>query len=161
MRKATLKHRSALAGLVVAAATAAAGAAPPGAAARAPALPSSVAINLGLGRVYAPTSPFNSRIPANPRLVPNSRQIVQRITSWGPPAKYNAGADGTSEDWSHPVYFARRSDPVYWIHQTGWANPDLEGRRIHIPVGARPASGGDASFSVVGPYRGWEYDFWN
>jgi len=82
------------------------------------------------------------------------------VVSWGPPAKNYAGVAGTSEDWSHPVYFARRSDPVYWIHQTGWANADIEGRRIHIPVGAKPAGGGDAAFSVVQPFRGWECDFW-
>ena len=161
MRKATLKHRSALVGLAVAAATTLAGAAPSGAVARAPDLPSSVVINLGLGRVYAPTSPFNTPVGANPRLAPNSGEIIRRITSWGPPARFNAGAAGTSEDWSHPVYFARWSDPVYRIHQTGWANPDIEGQRIHIPVGAKPAGGGDSEFTVVGPYRGWEYDFWD
>ena len=113
------------------------------------------------GQVYQDASPFNTPVPANPQLAPNSSQIVHRVTSWGPPAKPYAGAAGTSDDWSHPVYFARWSDPVYRIHQTGWANPDIEGKRIHIPVGAKPAGGGDASFSVVGPWRGWEYDFWD
>ena len=119
------------------------------------------ASSLSNGQVYQDASPFNTPVPANPQLAPNSSQIVHRVTSWGPPAKPYAGAAGTSDDWSHPVYFARWSDPVYRIHQTGWANPDIEGQRIHIPVGAKPAGGGDASFSVVGPFRGWEYDFWD
>jgi hypothetical protein len=161
MRQVSLKHRSALVGLAVAAATTVAGAAPATAATRTPAIPASVKVNLGLVQPYAAASPFNTPVPANPRLAPNSGQIVNRLTSWGPPAKFNAGASGTSKDWSHPIYFARWSDPVYTIHQTGWANPDVEGKRIHIPVGAKPAGGGDASFSVVGPWRGWEYDFWN
>jgi len=79
--------------------------------------------------------------------------------SLGPPAGNNAGAAGTPMDWSHPLYFAKASDPVYTIHQTGWANPDVEGRHIHIPVRAKPAGGDDASFSVVDT-DGWEYDFW-
>src|SRR5919201_1227773 len=133
---------------------------PAGAVVGTPELPASVKVNMGLVQPYAATSPFNTPVPANPRILANSRQIVQRVTSWGPPAKYNAGAAGTSKDWSHPVYFARWSDPAYTIHQTGWANEDIEGRRIHIPVGAKPAAGGDGAFSVVGPWRGWEYDFW-
>jgi hypothetical protein len=133
---------------------------PPGAGAARTKL-TSAQLSMSLGRSYAPASAFNRPIPANPRLVANSSQIVHRITSWGPPASFEAGAAGTAEDWSRPVYFARFTDPVYWIHQSGWANPDIEGRRIHIPAGAMPAGGGDASFSVVGPYRRWEYDFWD
>ena len=132
-----------------------------GAVTRTPNVSPSTNLNLSIGQVYQDASPFNTPVPANPQLAPNSSQIVHRVTSWGPPAKPYAGAAGTSDDWSHPVYFARWSDPVYRIHQTGWANPDIEGKRIHIPVGAKPAGGGDASFSVVGPFRGWEYDFWN
>ena len=113
----------------------------------------------GVTPFYSSSSPFNTPVPANPTVAPNSSQIVQRLASLGPPAANNAGAAGTPMDWSHPVYFAKASDPVYTIHQTGWANPDVEGRQIHIPVGAKPAGGDDASFSVVDT-DGWEYDFW-
>jgi hypothetical protein len=98
-------------------------------------------------------------VPADPKVVPNSAKIVQRLVSQAPPAANYAGASGTSRDWSHPVYFAKASDPVYRIHQTGWANPDIEGRLIHGPAGARPAGAGDSAFSVVDT-DGWEYDFW-
>jgi hypothetical protein len=113
----------------------------------------------GVTPFYSSSSPFNTAVPANPTVAPNSDQIVQRLASLGPPAANSAGTAGTSMDWSHPVYFAKASDPVYTIHQTGWANPDVEGRQIHIPVGAKPAGGDDASFSVVDT-DGWEYDFW-
>jgi hypothetical protein len=113
----------------------------------------------GVTPFYSSSSPFNTPVPANPTVAPNSSQIVQRLASLGPPAANNAGAAGTPMDWSHPVYFAKASDPVYTIHQIGWANPDVEGRQIHIPVGAKPAGGDDASFSVVDT-DGWEYDFW-
>jgi hypothetical protein len=114
----------------------------------------------GVTPFYAASSPFNSPVSGSPQLASNSSQIVQRIVSQGPPAPSLAGASGTSRDWSHPVYFAKASDPVYTIHQTGWANPDIEGKQIHIPVGAKPAGGGDASFGVVDT-DGWEYDFWS
>jgi len=98
-------------------------------------------------------------VAADPKVVPNSAKIVQRLVSQGPPAANYAGASGTSRDWSHPVYFAKASDPVYRIHQTGWANPDIKGRLIHGLAGARPAGADDSSFSVVDT-DGWEYDFW-
>jgi hypothetical protein len=131
-----------------------------GAEADAPDVPASVNFNLRVGPVYETNGPFSDPVPANPQLAPNSWQIVQRVTSWGPPGKNYAGAAGTSMDWSHPIYYGRPSDPVYRIHQTGWPNADIEGQLIHIPVGARPAGAGDGSFSVVEP-DGWEYDFWD
>jgi hypothetical protein len=135
-------------------------AAPAGAVAGTPDVPASVNFNLKMGPPYGDASPFNTPVPANPQLAPDSWQIVQRLTSWGPPARPYAGAAGTSDDWSHPLYFAKPSDPVYTIHQTGWANEDIEGQQIHIPDGAEPAGGGDAEISVVEP-DGWEYDFWD
>src|SRR5439155_12391490 len=89
-------------------------------------------------RPFSSSSPFNTPVPAHPKLVSNSAQIVHRVVSQGPPATNHAGSAGTSEDWSHPAYFATASDPRYRIHQTGWINPDIEGRRIHIPPGAKP-----------------------
>jgi hypothetical protein len=95
----------------------------------------------------------------HPKVATHSAQIVQRLVSWGPPGPSYAGASGTSADWSHPLYFAKASDPRYRIHQTGWVNRDIEGRHIYIPRRARPAGGGDGSFTVVQP-DGWEYDFY-
>jgi hypothetical protein len=79
-----------------------------------------------------------------PEVVPNSANIVRRIVSQGPPATNHAGASGTSRDWSHPVYFAKASDPAYRIHLSAMANPNIEGRLIHVPAGARPAGAGDS-----------------
>ena len=62
-------------------------------------------------RPFSRSSPFNTRVPAHPKLVSNSAQIVHRIVRQGPPAAYYAGSAGTPNDWSHPVYFATASDP--------------------------------------------------
>jgi hypothetical protein len=110
-------------------------------------------------RPFSPSSPFNTPVGRHPKVATHSAQIVQRLVSWGPPGPSYAGASGTSADWSHPLYFARASDPRYRIHQTGWVNRDIEGRHIYIPRRARPAGGGDGSFTVVQP-DGWEYDFY-
>jgi hypothetical protein len=53
----------------------------------------------------------------------------------------DTGGSGT-RDWSHPVYFAKASDPAYRIHLSAMANPDIEGHLIHVPAGARPAGAG-------------------
>ena len=110
-------------------------------------------------RPFSRSSPFNTRVPAHPKLVSNSAQIVHRIVRQGPPAAYYAGSAGTPNDWSHPVYFATASDPRYRIDQTGWVNRDIEGQRIHVPPRAKPAGGPDHTFTVVQP-NGWEYNFY-
>jgi hypothetical protein len=118
---------------------------------------------------YSDSSPFNTPVPSSPTPVSNSQQTIDRITGQGYPAKNVAGNDGTSSDFSHPVYFASNSDPLYSIHQSDYPvngfNGDIEGKAIHIPVGAQPAGGSDHSFAVVEPADAqglvWEYDFWN
>jgi hypothetical protein len=64
-------------------------------------------------RPYADTSPFNTPIPANPRLVANSSQIVERY-SGGP---IDVPVDGTG--WSHPIYFSQASDADFRAYCTG------------------------------------------
>jgi hypothetical protein len=66
----------------------------------------------------------------------------------------------TSEDWSHPTFFAQPGDPIYTLHATEpWGNNPLNGMQIPIPEYARPAGGSDKHMTVVTP-DGWEYDFW-
>src|SRR6266576_2543156 len=36
-------------------------------------------------RPYGDSSPFNQRLPAHPRLISNSRHVVERLTAFGPP----------------------------------------------------------------------------
>ena len=42
-------------------------------------------------RPYADDSPFNQRLPANPRLLPSSSQVVARLTANGGPSDLRAG----------------------------------------------------------------------
>ncbi|MGB2710612.1 MAG: hypothetical protein WBC33_03785 [Conexibacter sp.] len=111
-------------------------------------------------RPYADSSPFNQPIAARVRVHPRSRAIVARLLSWGPPASLVAGANDTPDDYAHPTYYAKSTDPLYRLRSThSWSRSPIDGARIRIPSAARPASGGDGHMTVV-ESDGWEYDFW-
>ena len=111
-------------------------------------------------RPYKATSPFNQPIPAGARVVPDSAQIVAKLMSFGPVDNLVVGQADTPDDYSHPVYFSRRSDPVFGLHcSESWGRCSIEGKRIRVPDAARPAAGDDGHLTVITP-TGWEYDFW-
>jgi hypothetical protein len=111
-------------------------------------------------RPYASTSPFN--VSAEGVAVhPDSAAIVQKVLSWGLPGNLVAGVAETASDYGHPTFFAEPTDPTYTLQATEpWGSNALDGMRIQIPAGARPAGGGDGHMTVVTP-EGWEYDFWH
>jgi hypothetical protein len=106
-------------------------------------------------RPYAATSPFNVPIPPNPKLNPRSAAIVRRLVEQGPPAPERLGISHSGGDFDHPLYWARATDPLVTVH----GSAPVEGDRIHVPAGAKPADGDDAHMTIVEP-DGWEYDFW-
>jgi hypothetical protein len=108
-------------------------------------------------RPYSDTSPFNVGVPPNPTLHPRSAQIVQRLLGFGAPTPERAGIADGGDDYGKPVYFAQPSDPVATLD--GQSTSPIDGERIHVPAGARPASGGDAHMTIVQP-DGWEYDLY-
>jgi hypothetical protein len=112
-------------------------------------------------RPYADQSPFNRRLPASPRLHPDSVGIVRRLVSFGPPGHIVAGEADTKDDFAHPTYYSASGDPVFTVHcLEDWGRCDVEGHRVAIPDAARPAAGGDGHLTVVDRASGWEYDFW-
>jgi hypothetical protein len=111
-------------------------------------------------RPYSDSSPFNRRIPPDPRLAPESPRIVARLAEWGPPQALLAGHADTDGDYFHPTYYAREGDPQFRIRCLRYACPELEGRTIRIPDPARAAGGEDAHMTVVDQQEGWEYDLW-
>jgi hypothetical protein len=109
-------------------------------------------------RPYADSSPFNRPIPANPRLVANSSDMVRRILGMGPIADMTVAPD-TPSDWYHPTYYNRGTDPLYTVHCVKYSC-EIEGMQVRIPAQARPAGGGDAHMTIVDQATGWEWDFW-
>jgi hypothetical protein len=109
---------------------------------------------------YGPRSPFNFRIPANPRLSTQSTTIVDYIRGhhWlfdnDGSGNFVIGSDG-----SRPVYWSHSSDPLVKVICVGEhsCQPDM---LLRIPKGAQPGSGSDAHMTVVDQTKGLEYDFW-
>ena len=114
-------------------------------------------------RPYAADSPFNRPIRDEPRIDPRSDAIVGalRREQDGAPGRLVAGYHDTELDFAKPVYFAREGDPTATVTCTkAWGRCVLEGRRIPLPRGARPAAGGDGHLTIVDLASGWEYDLW-
>lgn len=116
----------------------------------------------GCWRPYGSKSPFNRRLKANVPLDPKSARVVRQTQKWNKPQSLLVGhPDGNRSDYGHPIYYARRSDPLYTIRCTRWRSScEVDGMRVRIPERARPASGGDAHMAVIDTRRRWEYDFW-
>lgn len=109
---------------------------------------------------FAANSPFNRRLPAAPMLLPGSSEKGGYLTSQGAPLPMGVNNADTSSDWLHPYFFAKYTDPLYTLHCTkSWGTCAMEGVKIHVPAGARPAAGGDGHLTVMQP-DGWEYSMW-
>jgi hypothetical protein len=114
-------------------------------------------------RPFGASSPFNRVVPDAPRLHPNSSAIVRRLASlYGGPAKMTAGDADSEYDYTHPLYYARSTDPLFRLHcyEASWGTCPIEGHQIRIPDAARPAGGGDAHLTVIDQASGWEYDLY-
>ena len=116
----------------------------------------------GCWRPYGDASPFNRPLGEGPRVHPSSAAIVQNVLAGsGGPADLVAGDAGTKWDYSHPVYWAQPSDPVFTVDCVeSWGTCEVEGMQVRIPDAARAASGSDGHLTVVDQASGWEYDFW-
>jgi hypothetical protein len=111
-------------------------------------------------RPYAPSSPFNRPIARGTPTHPRSAEMIATVLSRGGPSPMQVGVAQTRDDWGHPTYYAKSTDPVFRLQPTApWGRNPIAGHRIPIPDAARPAGGGDGHMTVVTP-DGWEYDFW-
>jgi hypothetical protein len=107
-------------------------------------------------RPFADSSPWNQRIPADARVDPRSDEIVRRLLEAGPPNEQRLGTAGTDSDFTHAVYFANESDPLYRVQ--GGSDHErygIDGRRVRLPDGAEPSSGDDHHLAVVYDGEHW------
>ena len=108
------------------------------------------------GRPYAAASPFNRPIAANPRVDPNSAQLVAGVVR----AARERGFVLSVREWTVPVYYADEETPRYDVPLTPyWAGKRVL-REVPIPDDARPDPMADGHLAVVDRVGGCEYDFW-
>jgi hypothetical protein len=119
-------------------------------------------------RPYSAASPFNTPLGGAPGVAGDSQAIVDRWTSfWEESAsfapRFVAGYAETANDYDHPVYFSKASDPTYTVscsYSDDWGPCEIDGDQVHIPSRALPAGGSDGHLAVIDQASGWEYDFW-
>ena len=116
-------------------------------------------------RFYSPTSFWNTPLPANPPLAPDSATMAQAsLTRFGTRAGFCNGAFGM------PLAYACSTDKLYTVRCTIYGSPSAApggpGVRFPIPAGAKRATGSDHALTIVypamdgSPYAGKELDMW-
>ena len=112
-------------------------------------------------RPFSANSPFNRPLPGSPQQPRNSAATVATVASSGPGPKIIGGIADTADDYSHPIYFSSRNNPLFTVDCVEYGGQcEVDGARVRIPKRARPAAGDDAHLAVIDQRHGWEYDFW-
>jgi len=109
-----------------------------------------------LGRLYAPSSPFNRPIPANARLDPRSDQLVHGLAEAVRDGRFVIAVGR----WTVPAYVAGPRTPRYHVELTASWAPFHELADVPIPAAARPDPAGDGHLAILDRRAGCEYDFW-
>lgn len=132
---------------------------------------------------FASDSPFNTLLPANPKLDPNSDAIIATLggmtnqafylppgqTGWG----LRTAVTPSNYDFTYPFYYSVPSDPTYTIQcrygdPSIWQYCGLNNLQIHIPSYAEPENSGpgnncwdtDHHMAIIDSTTGTEYDMW-
>ncbi|GGQ85632.1 hypothetical protein [Couchioplanes azureus] len=119
-------------------------------------------------RPFEANSPFNTRIPPNPRLIERADAIKARIlgdiSARDYPGHIVADPRGVGGE---PTYYAQPGDPSYVIDCLSYGgNCTIDGMSVRIPAQAAPEggwsapAGADRHLTVVDQSTGWSYDMW-
>lgn len=112
---------------------------------------------------YSISSPFNKPIPASPDVDPDSADVVDKLTGWGPPTELRPGVASSDDasDYDHPTYYSQPTDPLFTIAERNDAyDSDYWSTQIRIPQEALPADGSDAHMTIVDQATGTEWGLW-
>ena len=112
-----------------------------------------------LWRPYADTSIFNTPLPPQVIIDPNSAALCAQVKADNPSPILKA-----ADPWSHPVYWAKDTDPLHTIYLREPWGTSTQGLLVRIPADAKPegefVNGADGHIAIIQP-DGWEYDFWS
>ena len=111
-------------------------------------------------RAFSPTSYWNTPLPADAPIAPDSAAVVsfiERDNQVGHLVLTGAGPKGR---WGHPIYWAEPGDPTYRVGNDCSFSTPAAFSAVRIPLGARPDPGSDADMTVYDIGRGLVYGFW-
>jgi len=102
------------------------------------------------GRPFGDSSAFNTPIPAQPVLDPNSAAIVANLAT---------GVYSAAYDYGIPVYNADASTPTYAVPCTGGPCP-VQDMVDPLLASFVPSPGSDGHLTVIDWSTGAEFDYW-
>jgi len=120
-------------------------------------------------RPYSSNSPFNRKVPANPRLMAKSELIVERLlgdlSRHKQPANLAVYDDGTG-GW--PTYWGTPADPLYAV-SCKWGDCSAAHLKGHAPAGAEIQGGNEAAkdeshdrhLTFIDQTTSTEFDLWH
>lgn len=107
----------------------------------------------GKAEFFAPDSPFNKPVASDAW---SKGKAVADLVKHGSGKTQGIYVPFNSGDWSHPIFFAKASDPLkeVKVDNPSWGGFNQNGKKIHVPANAKQASGGDAHIVIVQPEDG-------
>ena len=118
----------------------------------------------GAWRPFSDVSPWNTRIPPDPELEPESAALVEDFMTSSP---WGVHLDVNIPGYSIPLYWADSSTPTYTVLADyggdGWVGDNGANATgtMPIPGGATPDTESDHHFLVVDRALGTEWGCWN
>jgi hypothetical protein len=111
------------------------------------------------GLWYSPSSSWNTPIPVNPSIHPNSSAFINGFNTWCP----NQGCFGAADYYSVPgIWKATDSTPLVTV-EVNWPTTCRQSIiQVPIPAGAIPSASGDPepTMAIMQSSTGEEWDFW-
>ena len=106
---------------------------------------------------YGPTSPWNLRVGASPKIASYSAQVIAQEFADGNTMPVRSQEAG-KYDYGHPIYFATAQDPLVNLQCTQYCGAAYP-KSMRVPAIARPAGGSDSHMAVIQPDM-TEIDMW-
>jgi hypothetical protein len=110
-------------------------------------------------RAFVSDSFWNTPLPANAPVDPNSSAIIAWLKSDNDPDYLKLSGTGSSGTWGMPIYWAGRGDPTWDVANSCSQKQPREFNSVRIPVGAEPDPTSDAAMTVFDRNRGIVYGF--
>ena len=106
---------------------------------------------------YGPSSPWNQRVGATPKIAGYSARVIAQEFADGNTQPVRNQEAGTY-DYGHPIYFATAEDPLVKLQCTRYCGTAYP-KSMRVPAIARPAGGSDSHMAVIQPDM-TEIDMW-